>query len=801
MSYLRMTLRDALRSLAKTPVFSLATMLVLALGLGANLTFFNALHALLWRPLAFSHPEQLMFVQLEGEQAAGFSATGRDCAVLREHVAEVAEIGMTEHRDDLVLLPGDSSKVLTASGVNSGFLRALDLKPLAGRLFGPEEDLGNPGEERAVLTSGAWRSRFGSDPAVVGSLIPGEFGATRRPVRIIGILAPGATLPFVSDAEILTAIPCLSPEVRSEGSNPYRTLVRLKPGISRVQASTRISSVFKALGNLGPEFPLDRSYRLDPLRQALAPAKPTVLFLLYGAAGLLLLLTSANVASLLFSRALARRQEMAVRTALGAELRHLFGAYFLESLLLCAGGLILALGLDVAARPMVLVLLPELHKVGPELLRPGWGLLLFGFALCLGVAFVLAALSSLTDRRFNLSRALGQGGPTATEGRHPLRSALVSIQVAVILVLMTVGCLLTRSFTKALTLDPGFNPNRVVSFDVDLPAASNAWTSAGFDLQGLALEVPGTRGVTFSKGHPLGKPQWICTLGNHPGPPLKDDPEVNFLPVSAGYFEVLQARMKEGRGFTEAEVRGGGAVVVLNASAARLLFPEKEPLGQTVHLGMGDRMATVIGIVGDFRSTALDQAVVPFFYVPYFQNFGSFIDLSVRTDLPAAEFQKAFRSRLRAWNGDARIGSVRALSDLAGNTLKERFRATVLIGGVALLGLLIGSAGLYGTLTTQVAQGLREMSIRMALGARTGEILNLVLLRGARQVAAGVAVGLLGGWGAARLLEHQLFGIGPFDPVSFASATLILGSACFVSSLVPAWRAASADPAQVLRME
>ncbi|WP_316414960.1 ABC transporter permease [Mesoterricola silvestris] len=795
-----MTLRDAFRGLSRSPAFSLTTLLVMALGLGTNIMFFNAVHALLWRPLAFPQSEGVLFVQLQGDRAAGFSATGRDAAVLHDHVPDVAEIGLVNTTANLALSLGDQTLDLTAAEASSGYFRLLRLQPLVGQFFGPEEDLDNPTEQKAVLTESAWRSRFQSDLSVVGRTFMTESGTERYPVRILGVVRSGVTLPFAANAEIVTAIPWMDTKVRAQGSHFYKTLVRLRPGVSREQGSAEIQTVFRTLGNLGPEFPLDRNFRLDPLRQVVIPAQPAVLFLLYGAAGLLLLLTAANVASLFLARALSRAHEMAVRQALGAEHRHLFLTYFMDSFLVCAGGLALAMALNFVAGPIVLALMPELIRVGSELLRPGWALLGFGTALCLAVSILLAALVAFQPQRVELANSMGDGGHAATEGRHPVRAALLPAQVAIILVLLTVASLVTRSCIQALTLDPGFRSKGAYCFEVVMPDPANRWAPAGFELLGLAANLPGTKAATFSKGEPVGRgSRWVSTICSHPGPALPQDPQARFMGISTSYFETLGTRIMDGRGFTEAEVRADSPVVILNSTLAKQLFQNQNPLGRSVRMGMGNRQVEVVGIVQDLRSHALDQSALPEFFIPYFSKFGASMTVTVRTDLAPGEFERAFRSRMGVWNGGARMRKVKLLADLSVETLGERFRASALIAGVAFLGLVIGATGLYGTLSTQVTRGRREIGMRMALGARTGEILALVLGRGARRVGIGMALGLLGSSAVAHLLANRLYGIGPMDPIAFSFAALVLGLVCFLASLIPALRAASVDPAQVLR--
>jgi len=794
-------LRTTLRSLSRSPGFVATAVLVLALGLGANLILFNAIHALLWRPLAFPHPERLMFMQLkiDATDTGMLSGTGRDCAVVHDHLPEVAEIGMAEWNAPIEITPGDEVIKLSAAKVNSGYLRALELKPLRGRLFGPEEDQKHEGEFQAILTEATWRSRFGADPSIVGRLLPGVFGHIPRPVRILGVIRDRGTLPFAHRAEILLPIPWMDPAIRSNGRNFYDVLIRLKPGVNPVQASPRMEATFAALGNLGPEFPLDRRYILRPLREVLAPSHPKVVFLMWGAASLLLLLAAVNVASLFVARSLNKVHEAAVRTALGATYRDFLRTHFLEALLVCGGGLALAYYLDLLARPLVLSYLPEVKRVGPELLQVSPALLGFGGLLCLSMALLMAFLTSLQAQGMELAPFLAQGGYTGIRARHSLRSTLMSVQMALILVLLTMEGLVARSFMKTLTTDPGFRSEGVVCFEADTDVKGDARISTGFDLVHLATSLPGTRAATFSLFEPVGPPNLVFDASSHQGS-SESSAQFHFQLVATNYFETLGAQLKAGRTFTESEVKNGSPVIILNESAARVLFPGRDPLGQTV-FGRPMKDTVVVGIVNDLRTDALDQAHTPLGYLPYSVEWDDSLNFAVRSDLKPEVFEKTLRTRVKNGNAGIRLGSFKPLSDMAAETVQGRQRASLLLGGIAFMGLLAGVVGLYGTLSAQVQRQRREIGIRMALGATAKRIMQQIIAQGWRWVGAGALAGLAGSLAAARLVQHELFEVGPMDGTAFLLALGLLCTASLLACLMPALHAARIEPAETLRSE
>ena len=786
------------RGLWRTPGFALAASVTLALGIGANTLLFNAVYALLWRPLPFPDAAQLAAVAQEADGTSGpAQCSGYDAAWIGDHVASIQDVGLAARRAPTGVLVGNVPLDLESAWVSSAYLRALAVRPVAGRFFGEEEDRGRSAEPVALLAETAWRRYFGGDPSLVGKTITTLQGAKRRQVRIIGILPDRDTLPHVAGAEIVTAIPWLHPDLRSDrGNAQFRTVLRVRSGVSVALASSQVTAALAA-GNADlPQRQRRARAWLVPLREALLSGSRTPIWMLYAAAGLLLVLTTANVASLFLARALARQHESAVRTALGASLRHVIRAQFAEALLVCLVGLGAAFALNMVAQPLLPDVFPELDEVGAELLRPSGALVGFGVACTLVVAGALALLPALLRRQASVTSGLtsaGRGVSAPPRGR----ALLAPVQLALVGVLLALGSLVSRSFIQALKSDPGFDPSGVITFRVSLPAEEKARLAEAYEAARIVASLPGTRRVAFSFEAPLGG----GFAAKHTSRAEADtaDPMIPIRLGSSGYLETLGARILRGRTLTEEEVRSERSVAVLNESAARALFGSQDPVGRIVRSGFGNSVLTIVGLVHDMRTSGLDRAADPAIYYPYLPYFGSGVVFSVRTTEPLERFIPAVTRRLASWNAAVVVRSGRSLEAGLRQTIRPRLRAGSLVGAFALLGLLIGMVGLYGTLSADVSRQRRELGIRLALGASAGSILGRVLGRGLRLVAAGVVLGMAGSAGAAVLIRRHLFGIGPWDGVSFATAVALMVAAASIAILVPALRAARLDPAATLR--
>ncbi len=796
-----MSIRIHLRRLLRSRGFLATAILVLGLGLGFNLILFNTTYALLWRPLQFPEPDRL--VTINGRSNSGDltnAVTGQEAWMLRSETGAVSLIGLTGRRRLVSLLQGDQGIDMPSAAVDSDYFRVLGLAPVAGRLFGAEEDAGASAEQPSVLTESAWRTRFGSDLSVVGRVFVLQEGGKRRQTRVIGVVSGMATLPFASDAEILLPIASASPGVRTNaGDALYRCVVRLQPGMSHRQASTRVDAALQG-GS-----PKSRSgawghHWLEPLRAAVAPVRHTTIWLLYGAACLLLLLTCANLASLFVARSIARTHETSVHLALGATPWHVVGANFREALLVCAAGTGLAFLVESWARPLVPGFVPSIRSAGPELLATGPVLLAFGVLACLAVSLLVSAASGLRFRIDGLAGALaqsGRGGGGRGAGRF--RALLASGQLAIVLTLLTAACMIGRSFLFAARSDPGLDAQGIVTVQLSLPSLQGAPPVAISNVVAQLATISGVTGVTYSAELPVGSPAFSTVTAVRSGDLKSTDPMIAYRLIGPSYFETLGTRMVSGRTFSQDEVQRSGEAAIVNEAAARLLFPGGTAMGRTLHSGIGNRKSVVVGVVKNIRTEGLDQAAVPMVYLPYFSGWG--LRLIIRSGNAPAVLLPLLRDRVRSANAGALLLRYRPLDEILDETVRGRMLSGTLIGGFALLGLVISSIGLYGTLAAQVQERRREIGIRVAMGATVNHVVAIILGDGLRIVVFGALTGLGGSLAAGSALQRELYGVSPRDLTSFAVALGLLSVAALAACLIPAFRAGQVDPIQALNVQ
>lgn len=792
-----MSIRICLRRLLRTRIFLVTSILVLGLGLGFNLVLFNTAYALLWRPLNFPQPDKL--VTLLGRSAAGdlrSAITGQQAWTLRSESAVISHIGLAGRWRSVSIVERNDTIDLAAASVDSGYFDALRLRPITGRFFAADDDLDDNPLQPVILTESAWKARFGSAPSVIGRVLVLQDGGQRRQARVIGIAPEASTLPFVSDAEILFAMPSASPAVRlNYGDALYRCVARLKPGLSRSQASARIDA---ALRTASPESSNGSwgQFWMEPLRAAVAPINPTTILLLYAAACLLLLLTCANLASLFVARSIAKAQETTVHLALGATRARLTSMHFLESLLVCIAGTALGFLVEIWARPLVPRFVPAVANIGPELLETGPALLAFGIVICVVIALVVSSVSGLRFRIDKLATTLAQGGRVSGYGAGRFRATLAAAQLAIVLTLLTVSGVVGRSFLSAVQSNPGFNAEGIVTMQASLPDSQRtlpAISNLAFEM----LQVPGAKNVTFAAESPIGSPAFSTVTAARAGDLKPADPMIAYRLIGPSYFETLGARLSSGRTFSDAEIQQGREVAILNQAAARLLFPGITPLGRIVHSGFGDRRSVVIGVVNDIRTQGLDQPPVAMVYLPYIPGWG--LRFIIRTGSAPANLLPRLREQVRPAN--ALLQRFRPLTETLNDTVRDRMLAAVLVGGFALLGLIISSVGLYGTLAAQVQYRRREIGIHIALGATMRNVVTSVLKDGLRIVGIGALIGVAGSMLAVRAIQRQLYGVGPLDVTSFVIALSVLSVAAFIACVIPAVKAGRVDPIQTLNVE
>jgi len=803
-------LRHAARRLRKAPGFTLVAGLTLALGIGGNAAVFSALEALLLRPLPYSDPDRLVLVQqTDGAQrsravAPGNFADWRERAGSFDGLAAYEVVGRT--------LLTEAPLRLSVGIVSGNLFDVLGVHAARGRTFGAERD----GPREAVLGHDLWRSHFGGDPAVVGR----DLRLDDELVRIVGVMPAGFAYP--REAEIWLRAKDDLPEMSREGATDLRSLRdarylevvgRLRPGVPLTRAQAEMDVVAADLAASFPDANKDNGARVTPLFEELRGGARPALGLLLGAVGCVLLIACANVANLLLARAVGRRQEMAVRAALGASGRRLARQLVTEALLLAALGSGLGLALARAARPVLLALWPS--SLPPlEDLRLSWPVLLFSLAVTLlcvvAVGLIPAREASRTDALASLRGA--SRTPFAGKGAHNARGALVVAEVALAVVLVAGAGLLLNSLWRLQRAPLGFVPEGTLTARLNLP-------------QELGRDAGATRAVLADLQRRLGSRAGVTSVGIGQSLPLagrrvsaglrvdgrdvlpNDQPDVCWRVVTQAYFEALGVRVVRGRGFDGHDRAAAPAVAVVNATLARQVFPGEDPIGRRITTGLdgpAGTWVTVVGVVADTPQENVAIAARPEMYRSLDQNnrFGpTSFHVVVRAGGDPQALATALREDVTAVRSDIAVSDVVPLAGLARGAIAGPRAAGQALGLFAALALFLAALGLYGVVSCLVGERVHEMGVRLALGARPASLVALVLGRSLRLVAGGLGLGLAAALALGRLLEGTLYGVSPRDPPTLAAVTSVLLLSALAAAYAPARRAGRLDPAEVLRAE
>jgi len=796
-------LRYALRRLRSAPGFAAVAVLTLALGIGANTAMFSVLYGILIRPLPFPDSERLTTVWLtyphwrERDVLREFwdriSLAHPEYERLREGTTSFEAVSI--YRVDAMTLTGaERPEVLRVGSADDALPEVLGVGPAMGRWFTRSEAA--PGGERvAVLTHEHWVTRLGGDPSVLGRSLQLD----GEPYTIVGVLPEG----FRFTRPNRTTVPDLWIPVGtldlpfSDENHAFDAIGRLRSDVSLARAQAETAGLLR--GDLAPEV---RGGRLVPLReQEVAGARP-VLLVLGGAVGLILLLACVNVANLMLARSIDREGELGIRHALGAERRRIARQLVVESLVLAvlggtAGVLVgwLGTGALVASLPSDL---PRLHEI--EVSR---AVLVFAVGAT-GLAVLLSgALPALIASR----RATGvrlRAGASTSAGRGRLQAGLVATQMAIALVLLVGAGLLTRSLGELWAVDPGFEGEGVLTFRVELAPERYPTPEEGdafFARLDQALRaLPGVMRVGMTSVLPLSGASpsnsvWPASRGPEEGP----KPEVQRRVVTPGFFGALGVSLVDGRAFTGADDRSSEPVMLVSRASAERLWEGADPVGDRVE--MNDRWWRVVGVVEDVHDQSLLAAPEPTVYVPAAQWSLPGRSVVVRTSLPPPTLVSAVRGTVREIDSQLPVTEIRSMDDvLAAALAPDRFRAG-LLGGLAGLAAVLAGIGLYGVMSHATARRTRELGVRLAIGARRGEVLGLVLRRAATTAAVGIGAGIALAVPATLALEAFLFRVPRLDPATYLGSMGLLVSAALAGAFLPAWRASRLDPTEVLRHE
>ena len=805
MESLRQDVRYAIRTLIAQPMFALTAALTLTLGIGANATIFSVCEAVLFEPLPYPEPERLVMLweRVAREGTLGGAAPA-NFADWRARSTSFEDLAALDPFPEFTLVgQGDPERVAGAR-VSAALMPLFGARMAAGRGFLPSED--QPGQNLVVILSHElWQRRFGGDHSAIGRSI----ALNDTAYSIVGVLPRGfeiasraADFQGRNHFDVWTPL-ALNLQRLQRGTHPLRVFGRLRPGIGIGQARAELDVIAKTLEREYPATNTERAIHLVPLSEQAAKGVRAPLLTLLAAVGFVWLIACVNVANLLLTRAAARQQEMAVRLALGASTFRLGRQLVTETMLLASIGALAGTGVAWWSLKLFLRRLSfELPRMGEIALNAR----VLGFIVAISVvaALVLGCVPLL--RRFEAGESLKAGRHTAARRMMDARDVLIVGQIALACILLAGASLTGRSLWRLLNVSPGFEAAHVLTADISLNPRrySDVHRVSTFQQEFLARvrALPGVSSAGIGGYLPLGGTDnsWSPAIeGRARAAPGE---YIQYRPVTSGYIDTLMISLGEGRGFTDRDNDEAPAVAIVNEAAARRYWPNENPIGRRLQID-GPPWRTVIGIVANVRHAGLDVEAKPELYLPFAQTPypSTSMTVVIRTAAEPLTLASAIRAALAEIDPAQALARVRTLDDVVSASVGEpRFRVA-LLGAFAFTALMLAAIGVYGVMSCLVAERSREFGIRAALGATKGNLVRLVMKRSAALTAAGLALGLPGAVGLARLVRRLLYGVTPYDLTTLSSVSLLLAAAALLASYLPARRAAVIEPMQALRLE
>jgi putative ABC transport system permease protein len=802
-------LRYGMRILIRNPGFTLFAISTLALGIGASAAMFSFFDAVLIKPMRYQAPEQLVIVW---EQWSNGRKTTPDIATFQEWRRQNQVFSqLTAIRSMALNLTGHgAAERINSLFVSANYFDLIGAKPALGRFFSQDED--NPGRERvAVLTTRCWQQRFGGDPKILGA----DISLDNERYTVIGVAEPHKILDRSSTDLWL---PLVFP---SQNSQPifFTAEARLKPGVTIEQADAEIKRITKGLAQNGL-IHKNASALVQPLRDYIIGNYQQIVMLLMGAVTFMLLIACANVANLLLSRAMARKHEVAVRGALGAGRSRIMRQFLTESVLLAivssSMGVILAFWLIKGSK----ALMPPLMMPIETEATFDWRVLLFalGASLLTGISFGMAPAWQAS--RLDLTKSLQERGYGASARllRNKLRSLLLVSEIALSFTLVIGAALLIRSFVRVLQADPGFQTERILTFQTFLDKNHYPQAHQLINYQTTFLDqlraLQGTQSVAVTSALPLSDNSFfngISITGQSPGEnPVRDTAAIRI--VSSGYFETLGTRLLSGRYLSAHDTAQTSPVVVINQSLAKRHWPDRDPIGGQIQVAgslFASRQFTIVGVVADQKHKGLLQQPAPEVYVLFSQLpekalsslAGRILNFAVRTTTTPSALTSTIRSLAAGIDKDQPLYSVSTMEELYSKSIAvPRFR-TMIFSLFGTLALALGGLGVYGVMTYSVNQRTQEIGIRIALGASSGDVLRLVMWQGLVLTSAGIGIGLGAAIALTRFLTAYLYEVKATDVLTYIVVASILSSVALLASYLAARRAVKVDPIIVLRHE
>ena len=818
-------LRHSFRILRRSPAFTSVSILTLAVAIGATTAIFSVVYGVLLRPLPYNQPDRIMAIHEVNSHGSWSRLADPNFDDFRDqnHVFQA----IAKYSANITSVSGGSQPTRTmVASVSPDFLQVFRVRPIIGRDF-VSADAKQGAAPVALVAYGYWKQYLNSS----ADLSPLHLKIDNDIYAVIGVLPPSFQFP----AETELYVPAdRTGENPSRTSHNYDALARLRDGITPQQANAEISAIAQRIYNSSSEKNdyLNKDAAVLPLQISMTGASRRALLILLGAVGFLLLVACANVANLLLAQASVRQRELAVRSALGAGRRRLVRQFLTESLALALTAGALGVLAAYAGVSGLLALapqdLPRLDSISINV-----PVLLFAFLLSAAVAAGLGVFTALRATAGNVRESLGEGGRSQSGSQRSQRlgRSIVAAQVAITLVLVIGAGLLARSLKKVLDVDPGFRVNKIVTMDVNLPWTG--WTnSTAKAAQGIFYanlierlkQIPGVQQVGAASALPLdgGLPEGMflrMTSDDLPRNPRNDEEltrqfdilfqqkerqgNADFGVVTAGYFQTLAIPLLRGRIFDARDNADSPHVAVVSDSFARTAWPGQDPIGHTIEFGNMDgdpRLLTIVGVVGDVHDYGLDAPPHPTVYVDLFQRPRPWMTIAMLTDVGTQQVTTTARRILAELDPEI-PPRFRTFEQVYSESLGSRRFNVLLIGIFGIIALLLATAGVFGVMAYSVSRRTREIGVRVALGARSRDVLTMILSQGMRTILIGIAIGLAGALALTRTLSSLLFGVTTTDPLTFAAVIALLVTAALLACYIPARRATKVDPMVALRYE
>ena len=805
--------RYSARKLLRTPGFTAIVVGTLALAIGATTAVFSIVNGILLEPLPLRDADRVVSVASTDRDGKPVAISFQDFQDYRSQSRLIAEMSAYDHGTHNLTGTGGEPIRLAGSRVNANFFDVMGVAPILGRTFARGEDA-KSAERTAVLSEPLWRTRFGSDPRVVGRTITID----GRPYTVIGVVPH---IDFKRATDIwLPLIPEAGEDDPSNRGGHYLDAVgRLAPGATVEGAALELGQIARQLELQYPRTNKHFGATAMPLMEALVGNVRPALLVMLGGVGFVLLIACANVANLLLVRASARETEIAVRTALGAGARELVRQLLTESMLLAAAGAVVGTALAAWAVDGVKALgpqgVPRLEHVSID-----GRVLAFSVVIAVITGLFFGLVPAIHAARTNIGQMLKEStrGSSGRRAAQRTRAALVVTELALAVVLLIGAGLLARSFVALTRVDPGYQPENVVTMSLTLPNTKYPWDQQAINFADALLaqvhRLPQVQSAAVAFGRPLSEVGMRVMFDRADRPPSTPDKRTiaDVRIVSPGFFSTLRIPMIAGRTFSATDAPNAIPVVVVSRAFARQFYPNENPIGKRITIGWGRQRSAnaadtvnaggeIVGIVGDIRALGAREKPPSTVYLPYDQAPVQYLSLLVRSSAPPSLIVTSTRAAIKEVDPELPIFDVKTMTDvLAGSVSQPRFYA-ILLASFAGIALLIAALGIYGVISYTVSQRTRELGIRIALGAQRERVLQLVIRQGMALTLVGIAIGLGAAYALSHVIASMLFGVAPADPMTFAAVAGVFLAIAGMASYLPARRAAGVDPIIAMRAE